>query len=327
MRRLSTTTIQALITIGLTVSTASAQKMYWADSSSGKIQRANLDGTNIEDLVSAEEANNPGAIALDLTADGIYWAAFAFFGGRIQRADLDGTNVELILTGEGVSGIAIDRGAGEMYFTIPSDCDPLCGSVRRASLDGTNREYLLAATNPKAIALHLAAGKMCWAAFSDDIFSTEPLIRCGNLDGSGVTTILSNTSASGVAIDPSASKIYWTDPDALAIRRANLNGTNIEDLVTTGLTNPVGIALDLESGRMYWTDPGSGKIKRANLNGSNVEDLVTGLSAPRGIALDLRPTVTPPDPAPAVSEWGMAALVLLLLVALSIVFRRVTTAT
>ncbi len=39
---------------------------------------------------------------------------------------------------------------------------------------------------------------------------------------------------------------------------------------------------------MCWTEElAPDKIQRANLDGSNVEELVTGLSGPRGIALDL----------------------------------------
>ena len=90
----------------------------------------------------------------------------------------------------------------------------------------------------------------------------------------------------------STPKMYWTDPtsDTDKIRRANLDGSNIEDLITTGLSEPEGIALDMAGGKMYWTDPSpnTDKIRRANLDGSNVEDLVTtGLGHPEDIALNV----------------------------------------
>ena len=68
--------------------------------------------------------------------------------------------------------------------------------------------------------------------------------------------------------------IVWVDADTDKIQRANLDGSNIEDLVTQGLEAPIGIALDVVGGKMYWTDAGTDKIQRANLDGSNVEDLV-----------------------------------------------------
>ena len=78
------------------------------------------------------------------------------------------------------------------------------------------------------------------------------------------------------------------------IQRANLDGSNIEDLVTQGLSGPAGIALDVAGGKMYWTnDWSTGKIQRANLDGSNVEDLVIELREPAGIALAIPATQQP----------------------------------
>ena len=85
-----------------------------------------------------------------------------------------------------------------------------------------------------------------------------------------------------------AVSIYWTDWDTNKIQRANFNGTNIQDLVTTGLGSPYGIALDIAGGKMYWADAGTAKIQRADLNGANVQNLVPlRLNAPICIALDI----------------------------------------
>ena len=48
-------------------------------------------------------------------------------------------------------------------------------------------------------------------------------------------------------------KLYWTDYLTGKIQRANLDGTEIEDLVA-GLDAPEGIALDVSSGKMYWDE-------------------------------------------------------------------------
>ena len=83
-------------------------------------------------------------------------------------------------------------------------------------------------------------------------------------------------------------KLYWTDGGTDKIQRSNLDGSGVEDLVTTGLRAPGDIALDVSGGKLYWTDRGTGKIQRSNLDGSGVEDLVTtGLGWPGGIALDV----------------------------------------
>ena len=76
-----------------------------------------------------------------------------------------------------------------------------------------------------------------------------------------------------------AGRVYWTDAK---IQRADLDGNNVEDLVTLGLTGPHGIALDPAAGKMYWTDSGTDKIQRADLDGLGVEDLVIHLLGEAG---------------------------------------------
>jgi sugar lactone lactonase YvrE len=114
-------------------------------------------------------------------------------------------------------------------------------------------------------------------------------IQRANLDGTGIEGLVPSGLgfSSGIAVDVSGGKMYWTSESTVKIQRANLNGTGAEDLVTSGLSSPEGIALDVARGRMYWTDTGTNKIQRANLSGTGVEDLVTsGLNHPSGIALD-----------------------------------------
>ena len=82
--------------------------------------------------------------------------------------------------------------------------------------------------------------------------------------------------------------MYWTDSGTDRIQRANLDGSNVEDLLTTGLSQPEELALDVVAGKMYWVDWSTGKVQRANLDGSRVEDLVTaGPNGPYGLALDI----------------------------------------
>ena len=69
-------------------------KIYWAGSWSGKIQRADLDGQNVEVLFDPI-AREPHGIALYL--DKIYWTDW--MKGTIQRADLDGKNIEVLIAG------------------------------------------------------------------------------------------------------------------------------------------------------------------------------------------------------------------------------------
>jgi len=94
-------------------------------------------------------------------------------------------------------------------------------------------------------------------------------------------------NAYSTALDTAGGKIYWTDATTRTVRRADLNGANVENLVSTGLSVPAGIALDLTNNKIYWTDLGTNKIQRSNLNGTTVEDIVsTGLIDPRDLVVD-----------------------------------------
>ncbi len=85
-----------------------------------------------------------------------------------------------------------------------------------------------------------------------------------------------------------ASKMYFGDSGIKKIQRSDVDGSNVEDLVTFTNVSPESLALDLDGGKMYWTEGWFNKIQRSDLDGSNVEDLVTtNLPAPNGIALDL----------------------------------------
>ena len=123
------------------------------------------------------------------------------------------------------------------------------------------------------------------------------------------------------ALDVAGGKMYWTDVGTSKIQRANLDGSGLEDLVTTGVKLPVRIALDLARGKIYWTEssPADFMISRANLDGTGGEFLITGLTSPSGIALALQPAAIP-----AVSIWGVIVMVLLVLATGTIAFRQDT---
>ena len=70
------------------------------------------------------------------------------------------------------------------------------------------------------------------------------------------------------------------------ISRANLDGTEMEDIVDPGLAGePNEITLDLINQQIYWTDQASGAVLRANVDGSGIETLTSGYPEPYGIAL------------------------------------------
>ena len=260
-------------------------KIYWT--SSDRIQRANRDGSHVENLVTF---GSPRGLALDMQGGRMYWTDQG--ARKIWRADLDGSQVEGLITFGLISpvGLALDVDAGKIYWT-----DSGSNKIQRADLDGSRVENIvsLGLHSPEGLALDTDGGKIYWTDYGTN------KIQRGNLDGSQVEDLVTTglSSPEGLALDVKAGKIYWADYSTDKIQRANLDGTDVEDLVTTGLSIPKGLALDVEAGKIYWTDSGSNKIQRGDLDGTDVEDLLTSeLRAPLGLALDSPVASLTPDP-------------------------------
>ena len=268
--------------IGERVASASGgtpNKMYWT--SERKIQRANIDGSEVEDLITTGfyDPFGDAGIALDVGRGKMYWTN-PRYPEKIQRANIDGSNVEDLITElRGPTGIALDVELGKIYWA-----DESSNKIQRANLDGSEVEDLITGLgNPNGIALDVELGKIYWADESSN------KIQRANLDGSEVEDLVTgprNSDFEDIALDVGRGKMYWKDNSHpyKKIQRANLDGSEVEDLIT-GSGYEGGLALDVGRGKIYWTN-GRSKIQRANLDGSEVEDLITGLDDPNGIALD-----------------------------------------
>ncbi len=231
-------------------------RMYWTDQDTRQLLSANLDGSDVDELLVMANGDLPNVTALDLAQGKIYWTARAASSSRgkdgIWRANLDGSQPELLIEeSDGLDwpvGIALDLDAGQMYWVELNS-----KRIRRSNLNGTG-------------------------AITDLVTAAAGLERPLEL-----------------ALDLDGNQMYWTDEAAGVIRRSNLNGNNVQTLPIGGLQQPRGVALDLAAGKLYWTDKQASRIQRANLNGTDVETLLSaanGLSFPLSLALDLAAEIT-----------------------------------
>ena len=273
---------------------ATLSHIYWTDRNTHKIQRANLDGSNVETLVTLGEDvfAGPYGLALDVDGGKIYWTDDKRNSRieRIRRANLDGSNIETIIFSRiRPSSLALDVDGGKIYWTDQNN-------IRRANLDGSNIETLITewSWSPRSpeLALDADRGKIYWIAYD---------IRRANLDGSNIETLITEdeldydphdsiaTGLTGLALDVDESKMYWTDSVG-RLRWANLDGSNIETLLY-GLSNPFNPILDRDRGKIYWVNNTWSAIHiwRVNLDGSNFETFITGLDASASSVFALGP--------------------------------------
>ena len=257
------------------------RKMYWT--TDGRIQRANLDGTQVETLFAGEQApdSDYSELALDLAGGKMYWTNNCC----IYRANLDGSLVEALVSEGNIDGLALDPVGNKMYWISAR-------RLRWANLDGTQVEtFLPVEANAHAgLFLDLAGGKLYWIGYRDG----SRAMQRANLDGTQLETFFTNTPLPSLtesfALDLTKSKVYGIKFDI--IYRANLDdGSHVEYLVRD-VGDGTSLALDMAGGKMYYTaQPGKSPrldgIYRANLDGSQVEALVTGLDDPGGLVLVL----------------------------------------
>jgi hypothetical protein len=266
-------------------------KLYWSvvTDDFSKIQRSNLDGTGVLDLITADAFTDITGIALAKSAGKIYWSETNYETdiSKIKRANLDGSAIETVLTlatDERINDITLDLTSNKMYWYNNQ-------KIQRANLNGTTVETIVTSANfISTIALSSTLGKVYW-------FEYNGAIRRANLNGTSqediVTGFTSGSSVRAIDLNTNTGKMYWgvnfsgvAGNNENKIQVANLDGTSKESLL---ISNEVyGIATDHNNSKIYWSSVG---IKRADLNGSNEITLVPPFAGeivlPSGMAIDL----------------------------------------
>src|ERR1700688_2514680 len=127
----------------------SAGHIYWTNmgnpsANDGSIERADIDGTNLTNIIPPGGTFTPKQLQLDKKNRKLYWSDRE--GMRVMRANLDGSNIEtLVQTGYGDTdrrdarrwcvGIALDVEGGKLYWTQKGNDNAGEGRIFRANLE------------------------------------------------------------------------------------------------------------------------------------------------------------------------------------------------
>lgn len=261
-----------------------SQRLYWADAGMKTIEFAGLDGSQRKVLIGSQL---PHPFGLTLYGQRIYWTDWQT--KSIQSADrLTGLDRETLQENlENLMDIHVFH-RQRPPVTTPcavenGGCSHLC--LRSPSPSG------FSCTCPTGINL-LLDGKTCSPGMNSFlIFARRIDVRMVSLDIPyfadvvvPINMTMKNTIAIGV--DPLEGKVYWSDSTLHRISRASLDGSQHEDIITTGLQTTDGLAVDAIGRKVYWTDTGTNRIEVGNLDGSMRKVLVwQNLDSPRAIVL------------------------------------------
>jgi Low-density lipoprotein receptor repeat class B len=216
--------------------------MYWTDTSAGTISRSNLNGSEAQVLI-IDGGREPIGIALDLPHEKVYWTD----SEGVKRASLDGTVPEL-LTKETARGfIALDLATQEMFWA-----DWPSGNVRSAPMAPAPLVTSVAKGQacPLGIAVDETNAKIYWLGIEvkeKPKCEKSSAITRANLDGSEAKVIVKRPEAAfegGLAVDPAAGKIYWSEAELHDISSADLAGAGEQVLFKTGGDIPEGLAIE-----------------------------------------------------------------------------------
>jgi hypothetical protein len=252
----------------------SSDTLYWVEGATGKIQRANvmLDSAQtqpplVEDMVTG--LRNPTDLAIDPLCRQMYWVSS---DQKIQKANFDGTHIKDVVPTQGIAtSIALDVGARRIYW---ADGD----GIHRTSFDrGFTQDILLSLSqiqilgSATGIALDVTNNKLYWTDLIGNNQSNR--IMRATLDGAHIEALVTQglveprsitlcpfagcLPGRDIAIDvragitPNDRKLYWANgstSDPGQIVRANLDGSEITEVVTGIGRLPAGVVLLFNSG-------------------------------------------------------------------------------
>ena len=246
--------------------------------------------TRVSDTVTTAELAFNG----DMDADGTL--TFTVGAGAIANYSGDPLTATLPVTAEAGGGAnqvpTFSEGASatRSFAENTGGGQNIGNPVSATDSDGGTLTYSLEGTDAASFDLVSTSGQLqtrSGVVYDYEVKNRyEVTVRVSDGQG-GSTTIDVTVNLTDVSEREANPLLYWTDFGSDRIQRADLDGANVEDLVTRGLDAPVGLALDVSAGKMYWADSRTRKIQRADLDGANVEDVISsGLNTPVWMALD-----------------------------------------
>ncbi|CAH1786568.1 unnamed protein product [Owenia fusiformis] len=187
------------------------RKIYWSDSVLDKIQRSNLDGSNVEDIIY-DGLHTTDGLAIDSAGRKMYWTDTG--SNRIEVATLDG-KLRKVLIWENVDNpraLALHNDAGYMYWSDWGQ-EP---RIERADMDGGNRLVIIRDNLgwPNGLTIDRPTNRIIWADARTEV------IEVSDLSGANRRVLISGTQHP-YGLTVSGNWIYWTDWQSKSIERVN----------------------------------------------------------------------------------------------------------
>ncbi|XP_041071839.1 low-density lipoprotein receptor-related protein 6 isoform X2 [Carcharodon carcharias] len=261
------------------------EKLYWADAKLSFIHRSNFDGSFRQVVV---EGSLPHPFALTLFGDTLYWTDWNTHSIHACNKYTGEYRREVHSNIFSPMDIHVFNQQRQPNATNP--CGSNNGGCSHLCLMSPIKPFFQCAC-PTGVQL-LEDGAMCKDGASELLLLARRTdLRRISLDTPDFTDVILQLDdirhAIAIDYDPVEGYIYWTDDEVHAIRRAYLDGSGSQFVVTSQINHPDGIAVDWVARNLYWTDTGTDRIEVTRLNGTMRKILISeDLDEPRAIVLD-----------------------------------------
>ena len=163
-------------------------KLFWADAAppDWRIQTSNLDGSDLEDVITFRGHPAIREMAFDRSGERLLWTGSCSSLGNnyIWSCNLDGSDVDSLFVGTSIcpANVAVDEATGDVYWNVHWSERSTDYGVWRTSIGDTS-STLIPNVGADAFAFDWAHGKVYWSAtwWYGDWWS---FISRSNLDGS-----------------------------------------------------------------------------------------------------------------------------------------------
>ncbi|CAH0560791.1 unnamed protein product [Brassicogethes aeneus] len=207
--------------------------LYWTDDDVKKIQRARLNGSEEQEVVSTE-ITNPDGLAIDWLSRNLYWTDAGT--DRIEVVRIN-KNFRRVIISDGLvdpRGIAVAPELGWLFWSDWNEKEP---KVERSNTDGSERIAIVSKELgwPNGITLDLVKRKIYWCDAKAD------KIEYANMDGSERKVLTDDNVPHVFGFSLMGDYIYWTDWQRRSIERAHKESATDREQILDQTENVMGL--------------------------------------------------------------------------------------
>ncbi|TRY84843.1 hypothetical protein DNTS_002284 [Danionella cerebrum] len=264
------------------------RRIVWTDARSDAIYSALYDGSGVIEILKGHEyLSHPFAVSL--FGGEVYWTDWRT--NTLARANKwTGNNVTVVQkTSAQPFDLEIYHSSRQPQASNPCEGNDGRGPCSHLCLIDYNRTASCSCPHLMKLTIN---NRSCVALKKFLLYVRRSEIRGVDIDNPymNVMTALTVPDIDDVTVvdyDAFEERIYWADVKTQTIKRAFINGTGLQTVISGDIQNCRGLAVDWLSRNMYWlsSENEETQINVARLDGSLKTSVIHGIDKPKSLAM------------------------------------------